>query len=163
MIERILRKGEDVEPRATARLETGDEILLAGPSGAIFAAAQTVGPERIPACLDAQGAGRPHHPRHSNLRRRRDDACGPQQRPPAHSAKGRSSPALRRSDGHRLPRRWAHGRPLSRTRPVIIALTLQAGPGSLSGRPGSAWHPKKGTLEPVAPRRDARTSCSSMH
>ena len=45
VIERILRNGEDVEPRAVTRLEPGDEILLAAPSGAIVAAAQAVGPE----------------------------------------------------------------------------------------------------------------------
>ena len=46
-IKRILRRSRDVdvEPRAVARLEAGDEVLLAGPSGAIVAAAQTIGPE----------------------------------------------------------------------------------------------------------------------
>jgi AspT/YidE/YbjL antiporter-like protein len=47
VIERILRDGGDVdvEPRALVTLAAGDEVLLAGPSGAIVAAAHTIGPE----------------------------------------------------------------------------------------------------------------------
>ena len=45
VIERILRRGQDVEPRAGARLEVRDEILLAGPSAAIVAAAPSIGQE----------------------------------------------------------------------------------------------------------------------
>jgi putative transport protein len=45
VVERILRRGEDVEPGADTRLQAGDEILLAGPSGAIVAAAPMIGPE----------------------------------------------------------------------------------------------------------------------
>lgn len=45
VVERILRHGEDVEPGADARLQKGDEILLAGPSAVIVAAASMVGPE----------------------------------------------------------------------------------------------------------------------
>src|SRR5262245_17330010 len=47
VIERILRNGRDVdvEPRAAVTLAAGDELLLAGPSGAIVAAAHTIGPE----------------------------------------------------------------------------------------------------------------------
>lgn len=45
VIERILRRGEDVELRAGAKLEVGDEVLLAGPSAAIVAAAPSIGPE----------------------------------------------------------------------------------------------------------------------
>lgn len=47
VIERILRNGGDVdvEPRAVVTLAGGDEVLLAGPSGAIVAAAHTLGPE----------------------------------------------------------------------------------------------------------------------
>ena len=45
VVERILRDGEDVEPRPDARLQAGDEILLAGPSAAIVAAAPMIGPE----------------------------------------------------------------------------------------------------------------------
>ena len=45
IVERILRGGEDVEPRADAKLQAGDEILLAGPSGAIVAAAPMIGHE----------------------------------------------------------------------------------------------------------------------
>ena len=45
VIERILRRGQDVEPRAGAKLEVRDEILLAGPSAAIVAAAPSIGHE----------------------------------------------------------------------------------------------------------------------
>ena len=45
VIERILRRGQDVEPCSSAKLEAGDEILLAGPSAAIVAAASSIGPE----------------------------------------------------------------------------------------------------------------------
>jgi putative transport protein len=45
VVERILRGGEDVEPRPDATLQRGDEILLAGPSAAIVAAAPAVGTE----------------------------------------------------------------------------------------------------------------------
>jgi len=45
VVERILRGGGDVEPRPETRLQAGDEILLAGPSGAIVAAAPMVGHE----------------------------------------------------------------------------------------------------------------------
>ena len=45
VIERILRGGQDVEPRAGTKLEVRDEILLAGPSAAIVAAAPSIGPE----------------------------------------------------------------------------------------------------------------------
>jgi aspartate-alanine antiporter len=44
-VERILRGGEDVEPRPEARLQAGDEILLAGPSSAIVAAGSAIGTE----------------------------------------------------------------------------------------------------------------------
>jgi putative transport protein len=45
VVERILRHGEDVERCADTILQTGDEILLAGPSAAIVAAGSTIGPE----------------------------------------------------------------------------------------------------------------------
>ena len=45
VVERILRHGEDIEPCADTRLQTGDEILLAGRSGSILGAAPLVGPE----------------------------------------------------------------------------------------------------------------------
>jgi putative transport protein len=45
IVERILRHGEDVEPRADTRLQAGDEILLAGPSAVIVAAASLIGSE----------------------------------------------------------------------------------------------------------------------
>jgi putative transport protein len=44
-VERILRGGEDVELRADTVLQAGDEILLAGPSAVIVAAAPTIGTE----------------------------------------------------------------------------------------------------------------------
>jgi putative transport protein len=44
-VERILRGGEDVEPHADTALRSGDEILLAGPSAVIVAAAPLIGPE----------------------------------------------------------------------------------------------------------------------
>ncbi len=45
VIERILRNGQDVEPLADTTLRAGDEILLAGPSSVIIAAALMIGPE----------------------------------------------------------------------------------------------------------------------
>ena len=45
VIERILRRGQDVEPRAGVELEVRDEVLLAGPSAAIVAAAPSIGHE----------------------------------------------------------------------------------------------------------------------
>jgi putative transport protein len=45
VIERILRGGQDVEVDACSRLQGGDEILLAGPSAVIVAAASAIGPE----------------------------------------------------------------------------------------------------------------------
>jgi putative transport protein len=47
VIERILRNGRDVdvEPRAVVTLAAGDEVLLAGPSGAIVRAMHMIGPE----------------------------------------------------------------------------------------------------------------------
>ncbi|HEY6358211.1 MAG TPA: TrkA C-terminal domain-containing protein, partial [Vicinamibacterales bacterium] len=45
VIERILRQGEDVVPGTDTRLQADDEILLAGPSAAIVAAAPMIGPE----------------------------------------------------------------------------------------------------------------------
>ena len=45
VVERIVRGGEDIEPRANATLQADDEILLAGPSAVIVAAAPMVGLE----------------------------------------------------------------------------------------------------------------------
>jgi aspartate-alanine antiporter len=45
VIERILRKGQSVEPDRRAMLERGDEIALAGPSAAIVTAGTHIGPE----------------------------------------------------------------------------------------------------------------------
>ena len=45
VVERILRGGQDIEPRPDTRLQAGDEILLAGPSGAIVAAGGAIGVE----------------------------------------------------------------------------------------------------------------------
>ena len=45
VVERILRGDEDVDPHADAKLQAGDEILLAGPSGAVVAAGCMIGPE----------------------------------------------------------------------------------------------------------------------
>ena len=45
VVERILRSGEDVEAHADTKLQAGDEILLAGPSAAIVAAASIIGLE----------------------------------------------------------------------------------------------------------------------
>lgn len=45
VIERILRGGEDVEPRPDVRLQANDELLLAGPVGAIVAAEPLIGNE----------------------------------------------------------------------------------------------------------------------
>ena len=39
VVERIVRDGEDVEPRPIPNLQAGDEILLAGPTAVIIAAA----------------------------------------------------------------------------------------------------------------------------
>jgi AspT/YidE/YbjL antiporter-like protein len=45
VIERILRNGEDIEPLPGTQLQEGDEVLLAGPTGAIVAAHPIIGPE----------------------------------------------------------------------------------------------------------------------
>src|SRR4029079_3545500 len=45
VIERIVRGGDDLPVSAKIRLEPGDEVLLAGPSAEIVAAARTVGRE----------------------------------------------------------------------------------------------------------------------
>src|SRR5215813_2504382 len=45
VVERILRHGKDMELRPDTKLQTGDEILLAGPSTVIVAAASLVGLE----------------------------------------------------------------------------------------------------------------------
>jgi len=45
VIERILRGEKDIEPSPDARLQAGDEILLAGPTAAIVDAHPVVGPE----------------------------------------------------------------------------------------------------------------------
>jgi putative transport protein len=45
VVERILRGGEDVDLRPGTKLQAGDEILLAGPSAVIVAAASRIGPE----------------------------------------------------------------------------------------------------------------------
>ena len=45
VIERIIRGGEDIAPRPDTRLETGDEVLLAGPSAAIVASVSVIGIE----------------------------------------------------------------------------------------------------------------------
>ena len=45
VVERILRGDTDIEPRADTILQAGDEILLAGRSAAIVAAAPMIGPE----------------------------------------------------------------------------------------------------------------------
>ena len=45
VVERILRHGEDMELRPDAKLQANDEILLAGPSAVIVAAASLIGPE----------------------------------------------------------------------------------------------------------------------
>jgi putative transport protein len=45
VVERILHHGEDVDLRPDAKLQAGDEILLAGPSAVIVAAASLIGPE----------------------------------------------------------------------------------------------------------------------
>lgn len=44
-VERILRGSDDVEPHVDTALQSGDEILLAGPSAVIVAAAPLIGPE----------------------------------------------------------------------------------------------------------------------
>jgi len=45
VVERILRHGEDIELRPDTKLQASDEVLLAGPSAAIVAAASLIGPE----------------------------------------------------------------------------------------------------------------------
>jgi putative transport protein len=45
VVERILRHGEEIEVCPDAKLQTGDEILLAGPSAVVVAAASRIGPE----------------------------------------------------------------------------------------------------------------------
>jgi putative transport protein len=45
VVERILRRGEDIELCPDTKLQAGDEILLAGPSAVIVAAASRIGPE----------------------------------------------------------------------------------------------------------------------
>jgi aspartate-alanine antiporter len=45
VVERILRAGQDVEPRPDTVLRAGDEILLAGRTAVIVAAAPLIGPE----------------------------------------------------------------------------------------------------------------------
>ena len=45
VVERIVRGGSDIEPHRDTILESGDEILLAGPTAAIIAAAPSVGSE----------------------------------------------------------------------------------------------------------------------
>ena len=45
VIERVLRNGADLELRPDLKLQAGDEVLLAGPSGAIVAAAPLIGRE----------------------------------------------------------------------------------------------------------------------
>jgi AspT/YidE/YbjL antiporter-like protein len=45
IVERVLRHGEDMELRPDTKLQAGDEILLAGPSAVIVAAASLIGPE----------------------------------------------------------------------------------------------------------------------
>jgi putative transport protein len=45
VIERIVRKGQRIEPDRRDTLERGDEIALAGPSGAIISAGTHIGPE----------------------------------------------------------------------------------------------------------------------
>ena len=45
VIERIVRNGEDVEPKLDTKLQTGDELLLAGPTAVIIAARSLLGPE----------------------------------------------------------------------------------------------------------------------
>lgn len=45
VIERVLRDGADLEPRPDLKLQAGDEVLLAGPSGTIVAAAPLIGRE----------------------------------------------------------------------------------------------------------------------
>ncbi len=44
-VERILRGGQDVELRPNTPLQTGDEILVAGPTAAMVAAGNIIGPE----------------------------------------------------------------------------------------------------------------------
>jgi AspT/YidE/YbjL antiporter-like protein len=45
VVERILRDGKDVEVQSDTKLQANDEILLAGPTAVIVAAAPMVGPE----------------------------------------------------------------------------------------------------------------------
>ena len=58
VVERILRGGEDVELQPDTRLQAGDEILLAGPSAAIVAAAPHDRPGDRRRARHAFGAGR---------------------------------------------------------------------------------------------------------
>ena len=44
-VERILRGGQDVELRPNTPLQAGDEILVAGPTAAMVAAGNIIGPE----------------------------------------------------------------------------------------------------------------------
>ena len=46
VVERILRAGQDVEPRPDTVLRSGDETLLAGRSAVIVTAAPVIGPPR---------------------------------------------------------------------------------------------------------------------
>ena len=45
VVERILRSAGDIQPSPNAKLHSGDEILLAGPSAVIVSAAPMIGPE----------------------------------------------------------------------------------------------------------------------
>ena len=45
VIERIVRGGKDIEPRADTALQADDEILLAGPTAVIIAAGEVIGSE----------------------------------------------------------------------------------------------------------------------
>jgi putative transport protein len=45
VVERILRNGKDIEPTPDARLESGDDVLLAGPTTAVVAAKASLGSE----------------------------------------------------------------------------------------------------------------------
>ena len=74
VIERILRNGEDVEPTLDAKLQAGDEILLAGPTAVIIAAAI------------AARAGDRGRARHAHGHRRRASTCSS---PPATCMAGR--------------------------------------------------------------------------
>src|ERR1700719_3238879 len=45
VVERIVRHGSDVDPARPAVLETGDEIVLAGPGSALIRAGASIGSE----------------------------------------------------------------------------------------------------------------------